>query len=224
MTHANHRIAYPTWGQTELVCSWANKGPNALDAATIEETSRNTLTLRDLIYRLDLPPEFDGMRSRMLPRYEGVHASVGNRLRDQLLVTLRYHGYIYPTGPANPEHRRPYYARTPLTGYRLHLIRLLASGSELKDLAEIFGVARNTISTALIATREDFGCATTTQLVAMAYGRKWLPTFDETLTLTRGDVQPKGKAYRVMSGAVAAIGRTDRKQGRPVPTSFVRSS
>lgn len=216
-----HRIAYPTWVQTELVCSWANKGPNALDAETVPGQSRNTLYLRDLIYRLDLPPEFDGMRSRMRPRYEGIHAAVGNRLLDQLLVTLRYHGYIYPTGPLNAEHGRPYFARTPLTGYRLHLLRLLASGSNQSDLAPVFGVQRQTISDALLSTREDFGCSTTVQLVAMAYGRRWLPTFDETLSLTRGSVRPQGKAFRVMPGSV---GRTTRPQGRPVSSGKVPSS
>lgn len=216
-----HRIAYPTWAQTDLICTWANKGPNALDAPTSKKAGDISLTLRDLIYRLELPAEFDGMRTRMRPRYEGTHAAVGNRLRDQLLVTLRYYGYIYPTGPVNESHGRPYFARTPLTGYRLHLVRLLASGSNQSDLGQIFGVQKESISDALQSTREDFGCSTTVQLVGMAYARRWLPTFDESLALSRGSVRPQGKAFRVMDGP---IGTTKRPQGRSVAGSAVPAS
>lgn len=193
-----HRIIYPTAGQIDLACAWSNQGPKTLDGATVAETSEKILVLRDLVFRLDLPAPYEGMRERMRPRYNGPYASVGTRLLDQILATLRYHGYIYPTGPENRDRARPYYARTPLTGYRLHVIRLLASGSQQSDIAPVFGVSRQTVTKNLELVRADFGCATTVQLVALAYARRWLPTFDESLKLTRGDVRPEGKAYRVV--------------------------
>lgn len=192
---------YPTGAQVQLVVNWANLGPQVLTPHHPGERATAFLHLRGVIERTALPGEYESMRREMLA---GRMDPAADRLLATLLATLRFHGYIHAYGPVRDGLGRPLYARVPLTGNQLHILRQLASGLTGPQTAAYFGKDRQRVFEALARIKADHGCATNTQAVAMVYANGWLPTFREHRQLMRSHEGPLGKAFLELTVAEAA--------------------
>lgn len=196
------KFLYPTPDQVSLTVRWHRDGPRALDPdngtrhGELKNRARtnNLLRVRDLIFRLSLPFQYETMRAEILHRRM---SSVDSRLLPQLVSTLRMYGYIHPSPDGH-------WSATPLTAYQLHLVRGLASGSSTTDMAVFFGQDVSCVNAVLRRARADHGLATTPHLIGHAYASGWLPTFAEHAGLMRFGPAPEGKPYRIVSGAVRA--------------------
>lgn len=203
-------ILYPTPDQVQLAVRWSNRGTRAIDPdngtarGSIKNKARsnNLVRLRDLIFRLDLPFQYETMRAEVLHRPV---AGVDERLLRQIVSSLRVHGYIYEAGPIRDGRTRPVYAAVPLTGYQLHILRLYCAGQTTKEIAQFFGVDVARINAAMRRAKEEQNITShgLTQLTAHAFQTGWLPTYAEYGALMRSDTPPAGKPYRTVAGWVS---------------------
>lgn len=204
-------ILYPTPDQVQLVVRWSNQGPQALDPdnGTPDRIVRgrdknkarvgNLARMRDLIFRLDLPFQYETMRAEIL--YRPV-AGVDVRLLRQLVGSLRLHGYVYETGRMRLDCTAPLYAVTPLTGHQLHIVRMYASGMSTREIAHFFDVDTNRVSAAVRRAKSSLGidCEGRDRLIAGVFQHGWLPTYREHQALLESELPPVGKPYRTVAG------------------------
>ena len=191
---------FPRQGDIKSYVRWYNEGPGMF---TESEKSRrlSTIALGELIRRLGMHPRYERMRSEILAQGRGRECR-GERfgqgprdeLRDALLRTLRYHGYVYrdrDTGAL---------AVVPMTGVQIYLTRRLADGSTTAEIASDLGYAVNSISGRVRTAYQELGCATTYQVIGCVYRHGWFPDAREIRYLLslcpRGEVMPAGYITR----------------------------
>lgn len=189
MTH----IYYPTTEQLTLAVRWANRGAAVIEPENAtgrrdhdRVKSENLIRIRDLIFRLELPWQYETMRREILYRSA---RSIDPRLIEQITATLRAYGYVFWLSPG-------VLSVTPLTAHQLRIVRMLAAGSTYADVASALGCDRGTLYKTLHRVRGEHGARTTEQLVAKVYAAGWLPTFAEHAALRRSAVHPEGKPFR----------------------------
>lgn len=178
-------VLYPTASGIDLVLRWSDIGPVALDppgAPGDNPRTASLLLLRRMVTRLEMPRKYEQMRKDVFGKDIG---RIDDRLRMQMLIRLRLHGYVYRTGETWERSGKPEHAAVPLTGRKLHIVRMLArglSGEEMQE--EILTTSKTRVWENLYLARKTLGVGNNRELVAAMYRREYLPTDRETEALS----------------------------------------
>jgi DNA-binding CsgD family transcriptional regulator len=167
---------YPTPAQIRVVLRWNQRGVRSLapgQPGTAHHTNARTKSLNhlhELMTRLQMHRDFFRMLDQVHRRDIG---QLPEALLTEILLYLRIHGYVARSTPDQG------LAPVPLTGRQLHVIRLLAVGNSLQEVAAELGTDGRSLQGVVARAREEHGCYTTAHLIACCYRNGWLPTHEE---------------------------------------------